>query len=256
MEDQEIYTVTIVRNIGIPISFTVRRRKILFFLVIFSLIVGFLLYGSAYFLILRSKTKNLATRLETSQKKVRILTDQLAKLDHDRAWKSEDIKAEEKSSVENAILTQSDFSTEGIWTTNKSTLSEEDLYEGAFVEIDRFNAVVKGDDLKITLKLVNSSRPLQAIGGYVCITLMNRDLSPPIYKSVTKGAIEEENGYPKTYKSGKHYLMKRRTSTIRLKFLLTEVNEYYTDAMVFLYSYKGRTLNKQDVALNKEIFLE
>ncbi len=158
--------------------------------------------------------------------------------------------------VKSAILSKPDFSTEGSWYTEKSTLSAEDLLEGTHsVEIERFDASVKGDDLNILIKLLNASNPIQNIGGYICITLKNSDHSPPQYKSVLKGAIGE-NGYPASYKTGKQYLIKRRSSTMRFKFTLTEVNEYYTDAIVFLYTYKGRLLGNKAIELKREIFLE
>jgi len=181
--------------------------------------------------------------------------EQITKLDHDRYWGSETGKSEELAAAKSNILNQPGFSTEGIWITEKSTFSEEDFLDGTSAEIERFDASVAGDDLKILIKLQNTSNPIQNIGGYICITLGNKDHSPPLYKSVLKGAIGE-NGYPASYKTGKQYLIKRRSSIIHFKFTLTEVNEYYTDAIVFLYSYKGRLLGKKAVQLKKEIFLE
>jgi len=255
MEEKEVYTITIVRNIGVPISFTIRRRKALFFIMFSCLFIGFLIYASSSYLILQSKSKNLSQQLTQSQKKVKILSNQISKLDHDRYWSSEDIKAKEQASVKTSLLEQTEFSTEGIWTTDKSTLSDEELQEGTSVEVDRFSSSVKGDDLHIRLKIINTSYPIQLIGGYICITLVNRDYSPPLYRAVTKGELGVD-GYPSSYKTGRQYLIKRRSSTKRFKFNLTEVNEYYTDAVIFLYSYKGRLLNRQVVELKKEIFLE
>lgn len=255
MAEKEIYTITIVRNIGIPISFTVRRAKALFFLTVFFLFFALLIYASISYLLLNANTRQLETALEKSLKKATALSDQIAKLDHDRYWGSDTAQSEEREAVKSTLLKQPAFSTEGIWVTDKSTLSDEDFLEGTSAEIERFDASVKGDDLNIRIKLLNTSNPIQMVGGYICITLMNGDHSPPLFKSVSKGAIGE-NGYPASYKTGKQYLIKRRSSTKRFKFTLTEVKEYYTDAIVFLYSYKGRLLGKQVVELKKEIFLE
>jgi len=255
MPDKEIYTITIVRNIGIPISFTVKPAKVLFFLISFLLLFSILVYASISYLLLNANSENLNLALKESQTKVTVLLEQISKLDHDRYWGTAEVKSEESAVVKSAILNQPSFSTEGIWITEKSTFSEEDFLEGTSAEIERFNASVKGDDLNILIKLLNTSNPIQMIGGYIGITLRNSDHSPPLFKSVSKGAIGE-NGYPASYKTGRQYLIKRRSSTKRFKFILTEVNEYYTDAIVFLYSYKGRLLGKQVIELKKEIFLE
>ncbi|MFH2133036.1 MAG: hypothetical protein ABIK68_21875 [bacterium] len=255
MADKEIYTITIVRNIGIPISLTVKRSKAVFLMVVFIVFLSILSYASISYLLLYANTKSLNQELERSQKEVLVLSEQIAKLDHDRYWGSETSKSEEFSQVKSAILNQPDFSTEGIWVTEKSTFSEEDFLEGTSAEIEGFDASVKGDDLNIRLKLLNTSNPIQNLGGYICITLKNGDHSPPLFKSLSKGAIGE-NGYPASYKTGQQYLIKRRSSTKHFKFTLTEVNEYYTEAIVFLYSYKGRLLGKQVIELKKDIFLE
>jgi len=255
MSDPEIYTITIVRNIGVPISFTVKRKKALFFLVLGFLLMVVLMYASVSYLLLYSEAENLVMELEASRKKATVLSEQISKLDHDRYWGSGPAKSEEREAVQAALLEQHPFSTEGIWITERSTLSEEDFLEGTSAEMERFDASVKGDDLNIRVKLLNTSNPIQTIGGYICITLMNADHSPPLFKSLTDGAIGE-NGYPASYKTGKQYLIKQRSSTTYFKFTLTEVNEYYTDAIVFLYSYKGRLLVKQNIELKKEIFLE
>ena len=255
MADKEIYTIMIVRNIGIPISFTVKPAKVLFFLIVFLLLFSILVYASISYLLLHANSKNLNLALKESQKKVTVLSEQISKLDHDRYWGSEEVKSEESVTVKSAILSQPRFSTEGIWVTDKSTLSEEDLLEGTTsAEIERFDASVAGDDLNILIKLLNTSNPIQRIGGYIGITLRNSGHSPPLFKSISKGAIGED-GYPASYKTGRQYLIKRRSSTKRFKFTLTEVNEYYTDAIVFLYSYKGRLLGRQVFEIKKEIFL-
>ena len=37
---------------------------------------------------------------------------------------------------------------------------------------------------------------------------------------------------------------------------LSQANEYYTDAILLTYSYKGRLLNKQVIPIDRNIFLE
>ncbi len=255
MTDKEIYTITIVRNIGIPISFTVKPAKVLFFLIAFLLLFSILVYASVSYLLLHANSEKLNLTLKESQKKVTVLSEQISKLDHNRYWGTEEEKSEESAAVKAAILNQPRFATEGSWMTVKSTFSENDFLEGTSAEIQRFDASVKGDDLNILIKLLNTSNPIQTIGGYIGITLRNSDRSPPLFKSISKGAIGE-NGYPESYKTGRQYLIRGRSSTKRFKFTLTEVKEYYTDVIVFLYSYKGRLLGKQVIELKKEIFLE
>ncbi len=255
MDEQEIYTIMIVRNIGIPISLTIKRWKVLFLMVMLVLFAILLTVGSIDYLFLRLESKKLTKHLVDSRKKVQLLGDQIARLDHDRYWVNAVEKSKEISAVRQEIIEQPEYSTEGIWITNKPTLSEEEFQEGRFVEIDTFNASVVGDVLKLSVKTKNTSNPLQVVGGYICITLLNSDQSPPLYKSVTEVEVGD-NGFPSTYKKGKPYYIKRRTSTNNLKFALTDVNEYYTDAMIFLFSYKGRLLNRKQFTLNKEIFLE
>ena len=195
------------------------------------------------------------TLLKEVNAEKQLLAEQIKKLDHDRYWKNDEKRTTEISAVKSSLLNQPDFSTDGIWVTNRSTVSDKELQEGVTVELSKFSASVKGDDLNIGIVMQNTSSPRQAVGGYVCVTLVNNDQAPPLYKSVNKDELGE-SGYPSSYKSGSLYHISRRTSTKKMKFRLTEINEYYTDAMVFLYSYKGRLLNKKDVPLGKEIFLE
>ena len=221
-----------------------------------SIVFGLLLiFGSIDYLFLRLQSKELSGKLAISTKKVNLLSDQIAKIDHDRYWIDTIEQEKQISAVRDEIIKQPEFSSKGIWITSKPTLSEEEYKEGRFVEIDSFRPSVKDDELKLTLKLKNTSNPPQVVGGYIIITLVNNDQSPPLYRSVPEGEIGD-NGFPSSYNSGKPYNIKRRTSTKRLKFTLTSVNEYYTDAMIFLFSYRGRLLNKDQFALKKEIFLE
>lgn len=255
MDDQEVYTITIVRNIGIPISFTIKRWKVLFLFVVLISFIILLLFGSVDYLFMRLEAKNLAIQLSESSNKNKYLSDQIAKLDHDRYWINSTEKEKEIGIVRDGLVQQPEFSTEGIWVTSKRTLSEEEYEEGRFVEIDNFRASVKGDLLRLSVKILNTSNPPQPVGGYICLTLVNNDQSPSLYKSATEGEVGD-NGFPSSYKAGRPYFIKRKFSTNHVKFKLTDVNEYYTDAMVFLYSYKGRLLNRNQFALKKEIFLE
>lgn len=256
MDEQEIYTITIVRNIGVPVSFTIKRWKVLFLLAIISLFTLFLIVASIDYLFLRMESRELSMDLAQSQKRAKLLSDQIARLDHDRYWVNDVEKSKEIASVRQEIVDQPDYSTEGIWITNKPTLSQEEFQEGRFVEVDTISAKVVGDNLKLTIQTKNISNPLQVVVGYIFVTLVNNDHSPPLYKSVTEGKIGE-NGFPVSQRSGKYFRIKRKTATSKLSFRLNDVNEYYTSAMVFLFSSKGRLLNgMQQFTLKKDIFLE
>jgi hypothetical protein len=255
MEEQEIYTITVVRNIGIPISFTIKRWKVIFFTTLSAVVSVFLLAGSIDYFFLKLEANELSRQLASATKKSELLTEQLARLDHDRYWINADEKNKELAATRQAIMDQSDFSTEGIWITSKPTLSEEEFQEGMFIEVDGLNSTVNGDVLSLTVNLLNTSNPPQPLVGYISVTLVNNDQSPPLYQSVGGGEVGD-NGFPSSYNSGKPYYIKRQTGSSQLKFKLTSVNEYYTDALVFLFSQKGTLRNKGQYPLNKEIFLE
>ncbi len=255
MDELDVYTITIVRNIGIPISFTIKRWKVIFLFITLLLFVFLLIAGSVDYIFLKLESGDLAKQLVSTRQKAEILAEQIAKLDHNRYWVNPETKGKEITAARQEIITQSDFSTEGIWVTNRSTFSEEEFQEGRFVEVEQFDANVKGDLLRLTVKIKNTSNPPQVVGGYICITLVNDDQSPAVFQPVTGGDLGD-NGFPSSYKSGKAYKISRRSSTKQLKFSLTEVNEYYTNAMIFLFSYQGRLLNKSQYDLQKEIFLE
>ena len=74
MEEQEVYTVTIVRNIGIPISFTIKRWKVIFFVVFLGLLATLIVIGSVDYFFLRLESDELLTQLDQSQKKTELLS--------------------------------------------------------------------------------------------------------------------------------------------------------------------------------------
>ncbi|MDH5561484.1 MAG: hypothetical protein OEY59_11600 [Deltaproteobacteria bacterium] len=254
MENQDIYTVTIVRNIGVPISMTIRRWKIISFLVIFVLVSLLLLYGSIQFIVLYSKSTKLEERLSQSEKTAKTLSEQIAQRDQEGFVKSIKTQNENLSNVKKALLNQPEFSTEGIWISNKSGLSLENLKEGASLEINDFITQLKGNEIYLKVMLKNTSNPLQALGGYVCVTLVNNEQEEPFYKSLA-GPLGE-NGFPTSFKSGKQFFLqensKIRSST--LKLAATDENKFYNQAMVFVFSYKGSLLDKATFGLNKDIF--
>jgi len=257
LDNLEIYTVTIVRNVGVPISFTVRRWKLVFVLVICLLLSCILLYGSLSYLVLRLETQQLSRNLVGTQKKLDLLNLQVAKKNQERYWQGFEKRGADQAAIKANLLKQSEFTTEGMWVTNKIELSLDQIQSGAAVEISKFSAQVNGDDLNLRVRLRNVSTPAQAVGGYLVITLVNQDQTPPLYQAATDGPLGEK-GFPSNFKSGRQYYLKSKNGlrNIRHKFQLSDAAEYYTDATLFIFSYKGSLLTRKTIRLDKKIFLE
>lgn len=259
MEEHDIYTITIVHNIGTPISFTIKKWKVYMLLVLLIFSIILILFGSFQYIKLHKEHNALSGTLSKVQQMSELLEKQISKSDNEYFWKDQKVTtASNKADIQKTLLEQPDFSTEGIWVTQKSNIETTDFSEERTLVISKINTSVKGDDLVMWLRIKNLSSIKEDVGGYICVTLVNNDLTPPTYRSATGGAIGEE-GFPSTYKSGKEYYIRKNRSYRRYKLKsipLVEMNEYYTDAIFFIYSYKGRLLNKQIIPLNKKIFLE
>lgn len=256
MDAPNIYTITIVSNIGTPISFTVKRWKIRFFFLVFILFLAFIGYEAYQYLLLREESKGLRKDLTDSQKKIGQLSTQIAV--HDNALYHAKEEVEEPPPILETTLTeQPELETKGVWVTDKSSLLTQGPREETALEVTKLNARVKGDDLLLSVQITNTSEQLKKTGGYINIALINNNVSPPVYKSATGGSLGK-NGFPSTYKSGKLYSLRsnQRSRTYRRRVQLTETDEYYTDALLLIYSHRGRLLNKQTLPLDKKIFLE
>lgn len=258
MDAPNIYTITIVRNLGIPISFTVKRWKVRFFLLLIVGMSSFVAYEAFRYLRLMDESENLRHALSESQKKIEVLSTQIARYDNKLYQKEETVKEQPPSNLETKLLEQPEVETEGAWVTERNNLLTQDLRDETILEVTKLKSRVKGDDLLLSVEITNTSKQPKDVGGYINIALINNDVSPSVYKSATGGSLGK-NGFPSTYKSGRQYLIKakRRTRTYRInRVQLTEANEYYTDALLLVYSYKGRLLSKQLMPLDRKIFLE
>jgi len=253
--NKEIYTVTIVRNFGVPLSFTIAKRKVALLTFIAALLVGFLLFAAVDFLVLRSQNTKVKHQLSIAEGKVKVLIEQARVVDQ-QVYGAGQIDSG-RSQYKKQVTEQPEFSTQNLWEQARGSLSDAELQEGSAVDIDKFSAHVKGDLLSLAVTMVNRSNPDQSIGGYLCVTLINEDDSPVSYKSATGGALGE-HGYPSSYKFGRQYFIKNRGAkrSIHQSLALKETNEYYTSAVLFVYSYKGTLLNRSVHRLNKSIFLE
>lgn len=256
MSTPNIYTVTIVRNLGIPISFTVKRWKVWTFLLAFLLLAVYAGYETFRYLRLREESRDLRKDLFESQKRIELLTTRIEKYDNALFQARPDGK-ELPSDLEESLLRQPNIE-DGMWVTEGgNSFAGEHLAE-ATLKVTKLTARVKGDDLLMSVEIGNSSQEPKDIGGYINIALINNNISPPIYKSATGGSLGK-NGFPSTYKSGRQFLIGRgrKSRTYRIKRIrLTEAHEYYTDVLLLIYSYKGRLLNKQSISLDRKIFLE
>lgn len=255
MDSTDIYTFTVIRNHGAPISFTIRRWKLVATIAILSI---FLLI-SAYFTLMYFLLNAEGNKLQNQLTEVTLQAEQLAKNISDRNQESfyaeNETSLDSREQVKGALTTQSEFSTSGIWSTQTQSLLLDDMQEANAVEVQKFNTSLRGDRLTLNIRLQNTSDPFQIIGGYAFTVLINEDMQPAIYKSVTGGEMGE-NGYPVSYKSGSQYYLKRKTQLIRQRFQLENVEDYYTMATIFVFSYKGELISKQSYPLDKDLFLE
>ena len=257
MDVPNIYTITIVRNLGMPISFTVKRWKVWFFLWTLLLLATYVGYETFQYLHLKEENNELQKTLSESQKKIKLLTNRIEKYDNALFQGQAPVK-KMPSVLEATLLKQIEIENDGIWITEKSHSLTQDLQEEATLEVTKLTSRMKGDDLLMSVEISNTSKEPKDVGGYLSIALVNNDNSPPIYKSATGGSLGD-NGFPSTYKSDRPFLIKgkHRTRTYRInRVRLTQTNEYYTDALLLIYSYKGRLLNKQSIPLDRKIFLE
>ena len=256
MEDQALYTVTIVRNIGVPISFSIRRSRVLILLSLLILIFVIVIVGSIRFYIIQVRATEQQKQLEMINQANKLLKVQIAKKDQDFYWKNTDDSLN-PTAIETALLEQSEFSTKEIWVTKSSKLKTENTLDSGSVKVSNFKAEVKKDQLILTASISSDTNPFKAVGGYLIITLVNSDQNPIIYKSVTGGELGK-NGYPSSYKSGRIFNInkKSRPYKIRRKVSLEKAEEYYTELLFLVFSYKGSLLNKQSFQIQKEVFLE
>ncbi len=126
-----------------------------------------------------------------------------------------------------------------------------------FVEVLNFESVVSNNDLNILITLKKDiSSPIQNIRGYVSVTIKNGDASTPKFKSASKGTIDEF-GFPTRYYRGLPFNVSNKIphQTIRIKLKISNSNDYYTDAILFVHTQKGGLLAKQSLKLNGKINL-
>jgi hypothetical protein len=227
----------------------------LFVLLLACLLVGMLFYGSIRYLLLIAENKQLTDTLMETDKRLSILSLQVLKKDQDRYWSDENQRIKERESIKTELFGESDLSVEGSWITSKSGISLDKLQSGAAVEISQIKFKRVGNNLKIRVKLKNRSVPDNTVGGYLVITLINKDLSPVKYVSATGGPLGEL-GFPVNFKSGRQYYLRNKAGTVYITqtYDLHKKGEYYTDVSLFVFSYKGSLLTRKSITLKKNLF--
>ena len=251
-DNKEIYTVTIVKNYGRPFSFTIGKRRLAGLSLLLLIAAGLFLYASFDYLVLRAQNKRVGRQLELASERLSELNKQISAIDSKYFAQAEN---NGKTLLKDRLLNQADLSTENLWAEGQTPDLE--MAEGVAVEVGDFKAAVQSDKLKLEVKLINQSTPDQSLGGYLSVTLVNEDKDPVVYKTVTGGPLGDK-GFPASFKSGVDFFIKTKGSSraVKLSLALGGADEYYTHAMVFVYSFKGSLLTRSTHRLNKGIFTE
>lgn len=253
MEQKEVYTITILRNYGEPISLTLRRKSLILAILVVALVFGLLMVASIDYLLLGKQAKELSRNLESAQKKLVFLTKEIRQMDSERFKEGVDI---EKSMLQAKLINQKKVDTAGLAQGRFQATEEETFEEGTQILVDQLNVRLRGDQLRFQVTLNNKSNPPKDQGGYLCLTLINEEEVPTAYKAATGGALGQE-GFPLTYKSGRQYVVgTRRAKTVKVDYKLESADEYYTHVMILIYSYQGSLLTRTTEPLDRNIFFE
>ena len=255
IEEQDFYTITIIKNIGVPISFTIKKWKLLGLAILFGSSLLFTSYFTLLYLFSGSERNELSRGLEETQKKVDLLISELSEQNQEKFTGSGDTIQEKREKVRASLVRLAEFSPVKILTQKTSHLTVDDIKDNIALEITEFTAWRKRNAIYFSTLLKNTSIPLSAVGGYVAVTLQNEDVDPPVFVGI-HGERLGKNGYPSNYKKGGQYYLTRRQGRKQFKFILKTPDEYYTNAEFFLYSYKGRLITRRKFDLAKTIFTE
>lgn len=253
LEDKEIYTITIIRNIGIPISFTVKKWKLFALLFLLGGTLLFTTYFSVSYIFVGMERNRLFSELNEAQKKIEVVFNELSRTSHEKYTGLGETIGQKRAKVRAALTKQPEIVTKEILTQTTSHLTKEDVADNFAMAMDDFKFWRKRNVLYFSVLLKNISKPLQVVGGYITVTLSNEDVSPSIYVGL-HGEELGKNGYPSNYKSGGQYYLTSRQRTKKFKYSLKNSKESYSDVEFFLYSYRGRLVARQRFELDKELF--
>jgi len=224
-----------------------------------SLVVGgaaltMLVMASLDYFLLSAELNRVKANLEESTAKFTQLDSHLHALETNRLAKA---KANlQNGLLEDQLLEQSEFKTDGLWVAKSPTQQGSIQAEGLALDVPKTHVELKGDRLNMIVRVQNLSNPPQDVGGYLCITMVNKDQFPVVYTSATGGDLGAE-GFPVSYKSGvQFYVGPDKWRRVKYKYKLAAKDEYYTHMTLFLYSYRGTLLHKRSVPIKKEIFFE
>ncbi|MGK0289541.1 MAG: hypothetical protein ACI86H_000986 [bacterium] len=252
MDSPDLYTITVIKNVSAPLSFTVRSWKLRLSIVLLVISILTFSFFTAFYFVQKEKNEKLKRTLVTVEEKLDRMKNLLARRDHDQFQSGTSTK-QSKEKVKGVLTQQKKFSPKGLWNSSSSLDS---LRAENVLHASAFKPYLKGKKLYLPFRLSNLSKPYRVIGCYLFITLTNRDKTPAIYRSVSERAVLGENGFPKNYKSGYQYYFQRQKQRKITKSVTTGVGEYYTEATIFLYSYKGQLIGKQTFRNLKKLFVE
>lgn len=252
MEKSNIYTITIINNLNAPISFTIKKWKLVLFISIFCVLFSiFACLSIAYFLI-KLEDKKLQKLLVESNKKVELLTANITNKNQEIYFSDLEDSTQNRNEVKKALTEQTPFSTKGAWENYLQSQNSDENEAPILLKIQSFKPTLRRNRFTITMSIQNTSKPFKTMGGYVFVTLLNNKNE---YVPLTKGEISK-NGYPISYKSRVQYYLKRKTTRIKRSILIQNEEEFYTNAIVFIYSYRGNLLIKQTFSIPSSLFLE
>ncbi len=255
MKDAALYTITILRNYGRPVSLTLKGRTLVAGIAGLLLALAMVLFGAVDYIMLNLEVHHLNNQLEDTNSKLAVLDKHVQEMDAAR-FRQGQPAADEPTDLQAKLLAQQPFSAEGLWISGPAEGGPEVKREGLSVEIASTEVDLNGETLEFDVTLHNTSNPAVEVGGYLCLTLVNQDVFPVVYKSISAGALGED-GFPVSYKSGEQYFVgPDKERKVKLTYKLTAKDEYWTHVAVFGFSYKGTLLSKKTIPLQREIFFE
>ncbi len=252
MKEKVHYTITILRNYGSPVSFTLERKKVWLALIALLSLSVLLVFMVSDYLVLSARQKTLRLSMQAQGKKIIALNHHLQEIEKARLAKANQSPLQD-GSLEESLTQQEEVDTTGLWIGGGS---ESVKVESLDLEIPKTLVELHGDRLSIYVRIQNISVPPQDIGGYIFVSLINKDVAPITYTAVTGGKLGKD-GFPESYKSGNQFFIgPNKFRKVALHYKLSTKEEFYTDMTIFLYSYRGTLLHKKTLPLDKKLFLE
>jgi hypothetical protein len=156
-----------------------------------------------------------------------------------------------------AILFQDKWvNPEDYWNPKRSNSLTQVKNEKLIVKVTKTTTNSSKNDLFMDLEIESDTKRTKALNGFINIVLVNDDVSPPQYKSVTGGKLSEY-GYPLNYTFGRYFDFGKHLKSHLRSFgpvSISNPNEFYTDALIMISSTRGTFLVNQTITLDRKIF--